>query len=98
MNRVVETITVSRIRRLFARRDVPVSVSSTIALTSRALTSVAPQLNSTFTWMPFSSKYRFVTPTSSVATIPPWRSSGRDTCDSLGTASTHRAGLLVTLL
>ena len=51
ISRVVETITVSMMRRLFARSDVPVSVSSTMALTRRALTSVAPQLNSTFTWM-----------------------------------------------
>jgi len=42
MNLVVELITVSMIRRLLARKDVPVSVSSTMASTSRALTSVAP--------------------------------------------------------
>ena len=88
----------SMIRRLLARSDVPVSVSSTMALTSRAFTSVAPQLNSTFTWMFLSWKYRFVTPTSSVAMMPPSSSSGRVTVDSLGTASTHLVGLLVSLL
>ena len=61
---------------MLARSEVPVSVSSTIASTRRALTSVAPQLNSTRTRMPLSSKYRFVTPSSSVAMIPPSRSSG----------------------
>ncbi len=98
ISRVVETITVSMTRRLLARRDVPVSVSSTMAFTSRAFTSVAPQLNSTFTGMFLLSKYCFVTPTSSVAMIPPFRSSGRVTGDSLGTASTQRVGLPVCLL
>jgi len=98
INLVVELMTSSMMRRLFARRDEPVSVSSTIASTSRAFTSVAPQLNSTFTLMFLSAKYFFVTLTSSVATIPPDKSSMLLTSDSSGTANTHLAGLLVALL
>ena len=49
IKRVVEVMTVSITRRLFATSEFPVSVSSTIASTRRALTSVAPQLNSTLT-------------------------------------------------
>ncbi len=98
INLVVEVITVSIIRRLFASSDVPVSVNSTIASTSRAFTSVAPQLNSTLTLIFLSAKYFFVTLTSSVATMPPERSLGLVTFDSSGTASTHLAGSLVALL
>jgi hypothetical protein len=42
ISRVVETMTVSMIRRLLARNEVPVSVSSTIASTRRAFTRSRP--------------------------------------------------------
>ena len=48
MKRVVLCSTSSTIRRLFARSELPVSVTSTIASASLGgFTSVAPQLNST---------------------------------------------------
>ena len=53
MNRVVLWSTSSTIRRLFARSELPVSVTSTIASASLGgLTSVAPQLNSTLALTP----------------------------------------------
>ena len=53
-------------------------------------TSVAPQENSTLTFMLRSTKYASVTRTSSVATVPPSRSSTVRNRDSSGTASTQR--------
>ena len=48
MKRVVLWSTSATIRRLFARSELPVSVTSTMASARRGgLTSVAPQLNST---------------------------------------------------
>ena len=58
-------------RRLFARNDAPAPVSSTMALTRCALTSVAPQLNSTRTGMFRFSNQRWVTPRSSVGRLDP---------------------------
>jgi len=85
-------------RRLLARSDDPVSVTSTIASMIRALTSVAPQLNSTRTSMPRAAKNSRVVRTSSVAITPPSSCSSSRTLDSAGTASTQRAGRLVALL
>ena len=53
INRVVLCSTSSTIRRLFARSELPVSVTSTMASASRGgLTSVAPQENSTLAVTP----------------------------------------------
>ena len=52
MSRVVLVSNVSTMRRLLARRDEPVSVSSTMPSSSRALISVVPQENSTVTLTP----------------------------------------------
>jgi hypothetical protein len=77
MSCVFDSITVSMIRRRFARSDEPVSVTSTIASASRgAFTSVAPHENSTFTLTPWPAKYACVARTSSVATVAPSRSHG----------------------
>ena len=70
MNCVVDSRTVSTTRSLLARSDEPVSVTSTMAsASSGSFTSVAPQLNSTLALTPRSASQRFVTPTSSVATM-----------------------------
>ncbi len=54
MRTVVDSRIVSTMRRLFARRLLPVSVNSTIASARRgAFTSVAPQENSTWASTPF---------------------------------------------
>ncbi|OPZ76190.1 MAG: hypothetical protein BWY79_01739 [Actinobacteria bacterium ADurb.Bin444] len=54
---VLDSNTVSIIRNLFARREDPVSVTSTMAsASSGGLTSVAPQLNSTLARTPFFSR------------------------------------------
>ena len=98
MSRGVEVSTVSIILRLFSFSDEPVSVSSTIASSSWAFISVAPQLNSTFTSMFLSAKYFFVTLTSSVAISAFRRSWGFLTFDSLETARTHLVGLFEVLL
>jgi len=97
-SRAVLSSTSAMTRRLFALSDDPVSVTSTMASMILALTSVAPQLNSTRTSMPRCSKYWRVVRTSSVAMTPPSSCSISVTCDSAGTASTQRAGLLVALL
>src|SRR5262245_41942585 len=87
------------IRRLFARSDEPVSVTSTIASASRGgFTSVAPQLNSTLADTPSPASQRRVYSTSSVAILLPARSFGAWTGESLGTASTHWTGRRLTLL
>ena len=53
INCVFDSSTVSTMRSLLARSDEPVSVTSTIAsASSGGLTSVAPQLNSTFAVTP----------------------------------------------
>src|SRR2546422_9999552 len=75
INRGVETSSVSTIRGLFARKEEPVSVISTIASTSScALTSVAPQENSTSAFTPCCLRYFFVRFTISVATRLPFKS------------------------
>ena len=79
-------------RRLLARMLEPVSVMSTIASMIRALTSVAPQENSTRTSTPRAAKKSRVVRTSSVATTPPASCSTSVTGLSAGTASTQRAG------
>ena len=57
MNLVLVSRIVSTIRSLFARRELPVSVRSTMASTrSGTFTSVAPQENSTFTGIFFFAK------------------------------------------
>ena len=89
----------STIRRLFAFNDEPVSVNSTIASTnSGALTSVAPQENSTSAVTPFFFNHRRVASTNSVATRLPCKSLTDLMVESFGTASTHRAGFVVALL
>ena len=91
MSWVVLSSTVSTMRSLLARRELPVSVTSTIAsASSGSLASVAPQLNSTLAVTPRSPSQRRVTPTSSVATILPCRSAAERTGDESGTASTQR--------
>ncbi len=75
MSLVVDVRIVSTMRRLLALRLEPVSVTSTMASTRRAFTSVAPHENSTRALMPRASRKRFVAPTSSVAMIFPSRSS-----------------------
>ena len=91
MNCVVLSSTVSTMRSLLARRELPVSVTSTMAsASSGSLASVAPQLNSILAVTPRSASHRRVTPTSSVATILPSRSAGLCTGDCCGTASTQR--------
>lgn len=88
---VFDVITVSMMRSRFARRDEPVSVTSTIASArSGGFTSVAPHENSTRTSIPLSEKYRSATFTSSVAMVLPRRSSGVRYGESSGTASTQR--------
>ena len=78
MSCVVLSSTVSTMRSLLARRELPVSVTSTIAsASSGSLASVAPQLNSTLAVTPRSASQRLVTPTSSVATILPSQVGGR---------------------
>src|SRR5262245_33262648 len=87
------------IRRLFARRLDPVSVTSTIASASRGgLTSVAPQLNSTLALTPCEARHRRGKSTNSVAMRFPSRSFGDWTGESLGTQRTHLTGRLLTLL
>src|SRR6266403_2120604 len=62
-------------RRLLARSDEPVSVTSTMASASRGgLTSVAPQLNSTWALTPCSASQRRVKLTTSVAMRLPCKS------------------------
>mmetsp|Transcript_11338 Transcript_11338/g.24426 ORF Transcript_11338/g.24426 Transcript_11338/m.24426 type:complete len:204 (-) Transcript_11338:557-1168(-) len=97
--RVDDVNNVSTTRKLFARRLSPVSVTSTIASTKfpRALSSVAPQLNSTDTDTPRSAKNRRVVCTNSELITPPSRSSTHCTGESFGTASTHRTQPSLTL-
>ena len=86
-------------RRLLARRDEPVSVTSTMASARRGgLTSVAPQLNSTWASTPCWASQRRVRETTSVAMRLPCRSCTLCAGESLGTASTQRTGRLLTLL
>ena len=68
MNRVVLVRMSHTIRKLFARSELPVSVTSTMASASRGgLTSVAPQLNSTWAETPCDASHRLVMFTTSVA-------------------------------
>ena len=86
-------------RRLLARSELPVSVTSTMASARRGgLTSVAPQLNSTWASTPCWASQRRVRLTTSVAMRLPWRSLTLWTGESLGTASTQRTGRRLTLL
>src|SRR6185369_14000146 len=99
ISRGVDCNKVSTIRRLFARNDDPVSVISTIASTSSwALTSVAPQENSTSALTLFFRKYFRVRLTTSVAIRFPRKSLTLRIGESSGTASTQRAGCRLTLL
>ena len=78
MKRVLEVSSSSTMRSLFARRELPVSVSSTIASTrGPALASVAPQENSTSAFTLCFSSHFLTTPTSSVAMRLPSRSFDR---------------------
>ena len=57
MKRVVLVISSAMTRRLFAFKELPVSVTSTMASAKRGgLTSVAPQLNSTSALTPCSAR------------------------------------------
>ena len=54
---VLDSSTVSTMRSLLARSELPVSVTSTMAsASSGGFTSVAPQLNSTLALTPFSAR------------------------------------------
>ena len=87
---VFDSSTTSTMRRRLARRELPVSVTSTIASTrSGVFTSVAPQENSTCASTPFACRYFFVICTTSVAIRFPCRSLTVLTGDSSWTASTH---------
>ena len=82
--------TVSTIRRLFAVRDDPVSVSSIMASANfGGFASVAPHENSTFAFILCFFKKDFTAPTSSVEIVFPSRSSTECIGESLGTAITH---------
>ena len=97
MKRVVDSINVSTILKLFALREDPVSVTSTMASTSLgALTSVAPQENSTLAVTPCPFNQSVVRLTTSVAILFPCRSFALCIEESLGTARTHRTGLAET--
>ena len=78
---------------LFPVMVLPVSVISTAASASpcTTLASVAPHENSTSALTPRSAKWRRVNPTSSVAILPPSRSSTLVIPESWGTIRTHRA-------
>ena len=79
--------------------ELPVSVTSTMASASRGgLTSVAPQLNSTWAVTPCCASQRRVRSTTSVAMRLPCRSLTVWIGESLGTASTQRTGRRLTLL
>ncbi len=92
---VVDSQIVHTSRSLFALKDEPVSVTSTIASTPIfAFTSVAPQLNSTSAFTLFFFRYFFVTLTSSVATDLPLKFFTLFILESSGTASTHLTGLI----
>ena len=99
ISRGVELRSSSTMRSLFALREEPVSVTSTMASTSSwAFTSVAPQENSTSAFTPFFLRYFLVRLTTSVAMRLPWRSFTDLTGESSGTHSTQRAGRRETLL
>ena len=77
-------------RKLLARKELPVSVRSTIASTSSGtFTSVAPQENSTSASTPWDAKKFLVTWTSSVAIFLPCKSLTDFMSDASGTANTH---------
>ena len=89
---------VSMMRRLFATREAPVSVTSTIASASRGgLASVAPQEYSTVARIFFDFKKRVVKPTSSVAIFFPLSPLISFMGESFGTATTHLTPLKPTL-
>ena len=89
----MDSRTVSTMRRLFARREDPVSVMSMIASTSSgAFTSVAPHENSTSAWTPMRARYCLQMPTASVAMRLPCRSLPLLIGESFGTAMTQRTG------
>ena len=96
---VFDSVTVSTMRRLLARSELPVSVMSTMASTkSGGLTSVAPQLNSTSAFTPLSFSQFFVPSTSSVEIRLPSKSLTLFMGESLGTARTQRTGVSCCLL
>ena len=83
----------SAMRRLLARSELPVSVTSTMASTrSGHFTSVAPHENSTSAVTPCSFSQRRVRFTTSVAIRLPSRSWTLWMSESSGTASTQRTG------
>ncbi len=91
MNLMFVSKSVSTIRSLLARRELPVSVMSTIASTrSGTFTSVAPQENSTVTGTLLAAKYRFTVLTSSVATRLPANCSAFWIGEDSGTHRTQR--------
>src|SRR5207248_10440830 len=91
INRGVDSMRVSTIRSLFARSEEPVSVISTIASTSSgALTSVAPQENSTLAFTLCRRRYLRVRFTTSVAILFPCKSLTDLIFESSGTANTQR--------
>jgi hypothetical protein len=76
-NRVVLVSRSHTMRRLFARSELPVSVTSTMASANfGGFTSVAPQLNSTCAVTPCDASHLRVMFTTSVAMRLPWRSFG----------------------
>src|SRR5260370_17922878 len=91
INFVFDSNTVSMMRSLLARRELPVSVTSTMASArTGGFTSVAPHENSTRTGTFFFSKYCLVTLTNSVAIVQFFKSSADLYAESSGTASTQR--------
>src|SRR5262249_1716684 len=95
--RVVLCKTSARIRRLLARNELPVSVTSTMASASLGgLTSVAPQENSTCASTPCLARKLLVSPTTSVAMRLPARSATALAGESSGTHSTQRTGRRLT--
>src|SRR5262249_42214171 len=89
----------STIRRPLARKDDPVSVTSTAASTipSATLASVAPHENSTSALIFRCANTRRTNPTISVATRLPSRSSRHLTGERSGTHTTQREGFKETL-
>ncbi len=86
------------IRRLLARIELPVSVTSTMASARRGgLTSVAPQENSTTALTPCRARKALVKPTASVAIRLPSKSFTLCTGESFGTQRTQRTGRRLTL-
>ena len=86
-------------RRLLALSELPVSVTSTMASASRGgLTSVAPQLNSTWAVTPCSASQRRVRFDDLRGDALALQVLDRWIGESFGTASTQRTGRRLTLL